>query len=292
MTILQLNIFNQNNRLYEYISEASNDKNIDPNLLEINKLDTELEIYFRKKIVIDNNLNRKIVSFQGNKDKAQYRWFKYKEAFSSDLVEYLLHLQDNLSIKKVFDPFAGIGTTLFACSKLGIDSDGIELLPIGKEVIEVRQLLNDFNENDFSRLAFWKDKLPWKQAKKKELNQLTITKGAYPLENKESIEKYLYQLDFENSTLKKVLLFALMSILESISYTRKDGQYLRWDKRANRKNGSKKFCKGNILDFDIAIVEQIEKILLDSCPLYRNDLFKSKPLQKNSIGVKTASINY
>ena len=100
-------------------------------------------------------------------------------------------------------------------------------------------------------MTFWKDNLPWKQAiKKKEINQLTITQGAYPLKNRESIEKFLYLLEFENSKLKRVLLFALMSILESISYTRKDGQYLRWDKRANRKNGSKKFCKGKILEFD------------------------------------------
>lgn len=29
------------------------------------------------------NLNRKVVSFQANKDEPIYRWFKYKEGFSS-----------------------------------------------------------------------------------------------------------------------------------------------------------------------------------------------------------------
>ncbi len=35
--------------------------------------------------------------------------------------------------------------------------------------------------------------------------------------------------------------FACLSVLEAVSYTRKDGQYLRWDERANRKNGGKIF---------------------------------------------------
>ena len=34
------------------------------------------------------NLNRKVVSFQANKDEPIYRWFKYKEGFSSTLVKY------------------------------------------------------------------------------------------------------------------------------------------------------------------------------------------------------------
>ena len=277
---MQLNIFFQK----DAVSESNKDESIAPNILAIDKLDIDKTSYFQKKIIIDSNLNRKIVSFQGNKDKPQYRWFKYKESFSFDLVKYLIYSQNDLDIKSVLDPFAGIGTTLFACSQLGIDSDGIELLPIGKEVIESRQLLNCFNKNDFLRLTFWKNNLPWKQAiEKKEINQLTITKGAYPPENKDSIEKFLYLLNSESEKIKKVLLFALICVLESVSYTRKDGQYLRWDKRANRKNGSKKFCKGKILEFDLAITEQIEQILFDACPAYRDNLFKDKP--------KTAPIN-
>ena len=35
-----------------------------------------------------------------------------------------------------------------------------------------------------------------------------------------------------------------MCMLESISYTRKDGQYLRWDQRSGRGLGKKVFDKG------------------------------------------------
>ncbi len=39
-------------------------------------------------LITSYNLNRKVVSFQANKDEPVYRWFKYKEGFSSKLVKY------------------------------------------------------------------------------------------------------------------------------------------------------------------------------------------------------------
>jgi len=38
----------------------------------------------------DYSLTRQLVSFQANKKRPVYRWYKYKEAFSAFLVEYLL----------------------------------------------------------------------------------------------------------------------------------------------------------------------------------------------------------
>ena len=52
-------------------------------------------------------------------------------------------------------------------------------------------------------------------------------------------------------------------MLEAVSYTRKDGQYLRWDYRSGRTRGNKKFDKGVILDFDTAIVGKLNEILQD-----------------------------
>jgi hypothetical protein len=40
--------------------------------------------------------------------------------------------------------------------------------------------------------------------------------------------------------------------LEEVSYTRKDGQYLRWDYRSGRKL-AKRFDKGTIHEFSTAI---------------------------------------
>jgi len=56
---------------------------------EIEKLDSSLTDNFSEVLIIDDALTRKLVSFQANKVRTHYRWYKYKEAFSADLVEYL-----------------------------------------------------------------------------------------------------------------------------------------------------------------------------------------------------------
>jgi hypothetical protein len=56
--------------------------------------------------------------------------------------------------------------------------------------------------------------------------------------------------------------FAAMSVLEEVSYTRKDGQYLRWDYRSGRKL-AKRFDKGKIQEFPIAIGHQLAEFAED-----------------------------
>ena len=94
---------------------------------EIAALDAELTENFKAQFSAAPFLSRKVVSFQGNKDKSAYSWYKYKEAFSAGLVEYFLSNYTKRISGKVLDPFAGIGTTLFAASSQGIPADGIEL---------------------------------------------------------------------------------------------------------------------------------------------------------------------
>lgn len=103
----------------------------------IQHIDQRFYEYFKNAIELNDNFNRNLVSFQGNKLEPCYRWYKYKEAFSSKLVKYLLK-EFQVSKGIIFDPFAGIGTTLFSACELGYDSEGIELLPIGRQIIESR----------------------------------------------------------------------------------------------------------------------------------------------------------
>ena len=75
--------------------------------------------------------------------------------------------------------------------------------------------------------------------------------------------RFLEASDQENECVKTVLFFALLCILESISFTRKDGQYLRWDYRSGRRQGKKVFDKGVIPAFDKAIKDKLHEIVTD-----------------------------
>jgi DNA modification methylase len=233
-------------------------------LVEIERLDRNLLRQFRTKMSVQSALTRSLVSFQANKTKAIYRWYKYKEAFSASLVEHFLH-KYNISSGKILDPFAGSGTALFVASEHGLEADGIELLPIGQQIIRTRRLVEaEFTMDDFAVVKRWAAERPWRHSQSDYLlPELRITKGAYLPATRQAIEQYMNVLQQENGRVQSVLRFALLCILESISYTRKDGQYLRWDYRSRRQVGAKPFDKGAILDFDQAIVDKLNEIVQD-----------------------------
>jgi len=233
-------------------------------LSAIDNLDFKLSQYFNNKFIVQRSLTRQLVSFQANKTMASYRWYKYKEAFSAPLVGYLLS-RYGIESGKVLDPFAGSGTTLFAASAVGMDVDGIELLPIGHQIIAARLCLErEFTADDFVDINRWMKTCPWKESHESfPLPKLRITDGAYSAETSDSIERYMGTMQNENERVRLILRFALLCIMESISFTRKDGQYLRWDHRSGRRTGGKSFDKGEILNFDKAICAKIEEILYD-----------------------------
>src|SRR3989338_8855377 len=164
---------------------------------KIKDLNTKLESRFRDKLTINRDLKRTLVSFQANKKTPGYRWYKFKEGYSSALVDYTL---DKLGIKsgKVLDPFAGSGTSLFASAERGLDTVGVELLPIGVEVIEVRKIIFESNDhNKFTKfLQDWIDKKPWEKEKSgRKINHLKITDGAFPKKTEELLGKFLNAID-------------------------------------------------------------------------------------------------
>ena len=87
-----------------------------------------LEKKYLKITEISDEFSRQSVSYQLSKKDSLHRWLKYKEGFSSQLVNKLL---DQFKIKKgelVLDPFLGSGTTSIVCQMRGINSMGYDIL--------------------------------------------------------------------------------------------------------------------------------------------------------------------
>lgn len=226
----------------------------------------ELYQKFKLRILPNPTLTRTLVSFQANKQVPFSAWFKYREGFSEQLVTYLLsHLKPQPGA--LLDPFAGSGSALFAASTLGWQTKGIELLPVGIYAIQSRIASNKIDPENFNNIVTdlkhinFVDYYDQKYA----FNHLAITSKAFPLiEEKQLIGYISYCYKFiTNDSIRTLLLYAAFCILEDISYTRKDGQYLRWDARSGHSLKKGNFNKGIIFTFSNAIEQKLEQISSD-----------------------------
>ncbi len=68
-------------------------------------------------------------TFSNNMKLPVHRWFRYSAGFSAEWVEDLIRNLSTTAQSRVFDPFAGCGTTLLAAEQVGVESWGIESHP-------------------------------------------------------------------------------------------------------------------------------------------------------------------
>ena len=82
---------------------------------------------FANRIIVNPDLSRSLVSWQSNKNVPGFRWFKFKEGFSTNLVRYLMGFVPRGG--QLLDPFAGTGVAPITAAEAGWQGVGIEILP-------------------------------------------------------------------------------------------------------------------------------------------------------------------
>ncbi len=240
-------------------------RNLMQNTSSTMKRDALLE-KFKPKISVNHALDRALVSFQANKHTPFYSWFKYKEGFSESLVTYLLqYLQCQPGV--LLNPFSGASSSLFAASSLGWQAKGIEVLPVGIYASKARFVVQDVDIQKLRNAIYEMKQVNFLDyyTPAYELRHIVITNGAFPVAEQQQLVGYIAYCHcyIPDENLRTLLLFAAFCVLESISYTRKDGQYLRWDVRSGRSQGKKIFNKGYIYPFREAVHEKLSQILFD-----------------------------
>ena len=179
--------------------------------------------------------NRRLVSFQANKTETLHNWIKYREGFSAQLVELLISEFGIQPGETILDPFAGSGTTLLQAKMLGVNAVGLELLPHCHLAWQVKSRVFEYDLNELITVrALVQQNLP--PATNTPFQHLTITQSAFPAENERALMDYAswFEQMAVSAQTKLLCQSILMSLLEDVSYTRKDGQYLRWDGRAQK----------------------------------------------------------
>ncbi len=243
---------------------------------------------FYERIIHNPDLDRTMVSFQANKGMPFYSWFKYREGFSRQLVHHLLQvLMPKPGV--LLDPFAGAGSALFASAELGWDAYGIELLPVGVYAMQARLAAERVDIASFKQAVSKALAADFSGHYDKEFafDHIPITNGAYPDIEESELIGYIgfCNRQIADRDSRSLLLYAAFCILEDISYTRKDGQYLRWDVRSGRSQGKKPFDKGNILDFREAIDAKLYQIQGDLMGRPKQmALFEEGPSKRRDIG--------
>jgi DNA modification methylase len=236
----------------------------DRQLAELAAVENRLLERFRDRLIVNHDLDRTLVSAQANRSEHVDRWFKYREGFSAPLMRYLLQRLE-VTQGRLLDPFAGSGTAVFAASAAGLDTTGIELLPSSIEILEVRKLVHDAPSSSWAaRLQAFCQARSWEQpGPVRPISHLPISAGAYAADVEHALGRFLYETEqTDDPRLARVLRFAALCVLEAISYTRKDGQYLRWDYRATRPRRGH-FDKGTILSFSQAITLKLQEMVAD-----------------------------
>ena len=189
---------------------------------------------------------------------------KYKEAFSRDLVDLCL---SEFKPRTVLDPFAGIGTAPLAAEWRNARGTGFEIMPVGVRVgFGIAHAAQHVSEAEFNRRAcelvdfvnshkgFSKEHL---------FPHVKITEHAFADVTERQIAKAReYVSSVKDSRTALLLDLACMTVLESASFTRKDGQYLRWDSRSGRSLRSN-FNIGKILPFETALECRLQEIQED-----------------------------
>ena len=219
---------------------------------------------FGDRISVNPAFTRKTVSYQGNRQVPGLRWMKYKEAFSRTLVERLIDEHDPAA---VLDPFAGIGTTPLVAAGRGKAATGIEIMPVGVLAAKgIAQAANGVSSaqieaagNELLKKVESREPAPEEYA----FPHVSITEAAFPASTEADIARARqFIASVDDDALRTLLDLACMTVLEDVSYTRKDGQYLRWDHRAGRTLRAR-VDKGPILSFPHALGERLFEMVQD-----------------------------
>lgn len=175
------------------------------------------------------------VHFQGSINRPVQRWFPYREGYSVELVdEFIKKLNIN---GLVFDPFSGSGTTLLAARLNNLPSKGMDVNPISVMVAEAEN--DQYNEDDKLSFDVYLNQLKLLRRDEEHYNtKFELADKAFNMEILQSILQIKLFIDnIENNKIYKLFYIAWISIIESVSNFKKEGNGIKYKNRKRTSSG-------------------------------------------------------
>jgi hypothetical protein len=163
------------------------------------------------------------------------RWYPYREGYSIRLVNAFIK---ELKITgNVFDPFSGSGTTLLAARHNNLKSFGVDVNPISVLVANVENEI--YNESDIESIDVEIEKLNFA------IKSREIFSSIFNLADKvfnDDVLQSLLQLkshikDIKNNKTQNLFFVAWLSIIESVSNIKKEGNGIKYKNRRRTATG-------------------------------------------------------
>lgn len=191
---------------------------IKPYISTLNALESEFFTCIEKK-------SSNLVNFKENNNVPKHSWLKYKEGYSSLLVENIIINNLFDKSKAILDPFCGVGTTNLVAQKNGLESIGFDINPIAilastvkthyYSAAEIKQI-NLFIKSPITAKPFVYIELP------------KVLKSSFTPDVLTKILKLKNQiLQVKNRIVHSFLNLALISIVEDCSVRVKDGNGIK-----------------------------------------------------------------
>lgn len=158
-------------------------------------------------------------------------------------------------------------------------------MPISSIAMYAKSNITRYNINELKTFVQFISKLERPAAYNKKTASITITESAYPENTAHDIPYFTEQIKTSpfSDEAKGLGILCLVNSLEPLSYTAKDGQYLRWDIRSQKiieANAARiasgreplkvKLDKGNLPTVKTILVEELTKAIDDISYLQRN----------------------
>jgi site-specific DNA-methyltransferase (cytosine-N4-specific) len=198
------------------------------------------------------------VSYVGNKQMPLLRLYRYKEAFAYAFVQQMIQELAITPQDCILDPFCGMGTTNFVAGLHGVRSFGIDQLPVAVFAARTLPLFLQIEPGWLRNTFDYLRTIVAQQPPAPIAEDVAIMRVAFDAEALLLLRQWKSAIENLPSPSREIMLLLLLAVLETCSYTSKDGQFLRLRRDKTPAHPTEALCqKVQQAEQDILLARQL-----------------------------------